>query len=89
MLDIQHQPNNISLINWEIIQQYEIKTQVELRHILLSVLNIRPSWLFLERLRLRNRLLSYDIFDIFLDYPLVYKSNKPVEGKNLGKSIYN
>ena len=28
---------------------------------------------FLERLRLRNRLLNDDIFDIFLDYPLVYK----------------
>ena len=26
---------------------------------------------FLERLRLRNMLLNDDIFDIFLDYPLV------------------
>ena len=27
---------------------------------------------FFERLRLRNKLLNYDIFDIFLDYQLVY-----------------
>ena len=37
------------------------------------VLNIRPSWLFLERLSLRNRLLYHDIFDIFLDYLLAYR----------------
>ena len=46
--------------------------------ILPPVLNIGLNWFFLERLRLWNRLLSYDIFDIFLDYPLVYRSNKPV-----------
>ena len=42
--------------------------------ILPPVLNIRPNWLFfLEKLRLRNRLLNHDIFDIFLDYTLVYR----------------
>ena len=44
--------------------------------ILPPVLNIRSRWLFFEMLRLQNMLLNYDIFDIFLDYSLVYMLNK-------------
>ena len=34
-------------------------------------------------------LLNDDIFNIFLDNQLVYRQNKLVEEKKLGKSIYN
>ena len=41
-------------------------------------LNIRPNWIFPEKLRKQNRSFNYDIFDIFLSCLLVYRSNKLV-----------
>ena len=63
--------DNINVNQWKRNSSSDRKN----KYIILPlVLNIGPNWIFfLERLRLRNRLLNDDIFDIFLDYPLVYR----------------